>query len=110
LFASITVPRAYRVQAVAWMGNSSTQISLPLLLEPNRPYRFPIEPWPPERTRPKTQEVRFRFWPPVAGADDTDPWTCRCGRPTGEDPSGPGHWERRVPVTFEDYDVRDSIY
>ncbi|WP_162642339.1 hypothetical protein [Streptosporangium sp. 'caverna'] len=100
LFGSITVPRDYRVQAEGWVRDSYTLLSLPLLLHANRPYRFHIEHWPPDREEPQTQEVRFHFWPPV-DVDDTDPWTCSCGRPTGENADSFGHWELRVPITYE---------
>lgn len=101
LFGEITVPRDYRVHALAWTGTSHTPIAgLPLLLTANHPHRFHIEHWPPGREEPQTREVRFRFWPPVADLDDTDAWTCPCGRPTGEDTNGPGHWEARVQVVY----------
>jgi hypothetical protein len=111
LFGSITVPnRAYRVEAVALMGASSTLIGLPLVLEANQSYRFMIEHWPPGQTAPKTQQVRIRFWPPVAERDDVDSWTCLCGRPLSQDPHGAGHhWELRIPVRYEGYEVLGSV-
>lgn len=82
------------------MGDSCTVLSLPLLLRANQPYRFHIEHWPPGREEPQIKEVRFHFWPPV-DADDTPPWTCSCGRPTGDNPDNFGHWELYVPITYE---------
>lgn len=101
LFATITVPRAYRVQAAGWNGTSRTPISLPLLIHANQPYRFHIEHWPAGREEPQTREVWFRFWPPIEDIDDTDPWTCPCGRPARENTDKPSHWELRVRVTYD---------
>ncbi|MEU9886966.1 hypothetical protein [Sphaerisporangium sp. NPDC051011] len=99
LFGSITLTGTYRVQAQGVVGETRTAISgLPLLLHAHKPHRFHIEHWPKDRKRPQTTEILFRFWPPIAEIDDTDPWTCPCGRPTGETMNGPGHWEMRVPV------------
>lgn len=108
LFGEIKVPHAYRVKATARAGNSSRDISLPLLLLGGRSYPFEIEKWPPGQTRLQTDEVRFQFWPPVAEVDDTDPWACSCDRPAAEQPGGSGHWEWRVPVVYTD--ATDSIW
>ncbi len=99
LFGWITLARTYRVQAEGWTGSALTPTSgLPVLLHAHTRYKFHIEHWPNGRTKPQTQELRFRFWPPVADLDDTDAWTCPCHRPSGETMNGPGHWEVRVPV------------
>ncbi|MEO3786962.1 hypothetical protein ABGB12_26870 [Actinocorallia sp. B10E7] len=63
--------------------------------------RLHIEHWPTGREEPKTQEVLFKFWPPLE-ADDADPWSCHCDKPTGETMDGPGHWEQRVQVEYYD--------
>jgi hypothetical protein len=93
LFGSITLARDYRVQAEGWIGNSSTPISgLPSLLRAHTTYRFYIEPWSKDQTTARTEKIQLRFWPPVAGVDEVDPWECLCGRPTGETLKGAGHW------------------
>ncbi|WP_227014445.1 MULTISPECIES: hypothetical protein [Nocardiopsis] len=98
LFGSITVPRDYRVAATAHTGNSQCSLPLPLVLHAHVPHRFHIEHLPPGASGPRTQEVRFRFWPPIAGVDDANAWRCPCDRPTGETTEGQGHWEMRVPI------------
>ncbi|MCO1618972.1 hypothetical protein M8C11_30070, partial [Micromonospora sp. CPM1] len=60
LFGTITVPRDYRVRAVAVRGNSSAPIGLDLLLHAGRPYRFAIEQMHPDRTEPVAEYVLFR--------------------------------------------------
>ncbi|WP_030171231.1 hypothetical protein [Spirillospora albida] len=103
LFGEITVKRAYRVQAFAESGGSTSPISgLPTLLEPYVPHRFHIEHMPEGRGIPRTERVLFKFWPPVEGVDGDAPWTCPCGRPTGQDTNRDGHWEHRIPVTRAD--------
>lgn len=103
LFAEITLPRTYRVQAEGWIGNSYSQLAgLPLLAHGGRPYTVHIEHWPQDRRQPRTEEIRLKLWPPVKDADDNSHvWQCPCGRPTGETATGPGHWEVRIPVVYE---------
>ncbi len=99
LFGSITLTGTYRVMAQGVVGNTFTAISgLPTLVHAHKPYRIHIEHWPKDREVPQTTEILLRFWPPIAGIDDTDPWACPCDRPTGETLDGPGHWEMRVPI------------
>lgn len=100
LHGSITVPRVYRVQADAVSGQSRRQIALEMLTKPNQPIEFMIERWPRGKTAVDTEEVVFRFWPPIEGADGTGLWTCECGRPGGGRLDGDGHWERRVKVNY----------
>lgn len=101
LFGTITVPRDYRVRAEAVTDNSHSPIGLPLLLRANQPYRFAIEGWPPDRTEPRAQAVRVRFWPP-ADIDDVDRWTCPCDRPASEETDrSPGHWVWLAPIQYE---------
>ncbi|MEV7971271.1 hypothetical protein AB0O34_35550 [Sphaerisporangium sp. NPDC088356] len=100
MVGSIAMPRDYRVQAWAWNGTALTPVSLPLLLRGNQPQQFHIEQKPRGARAIQTQEMRFRFWPPIACVDDTTAWTCPCDGPTGEDTNGPGHWELRVQVTY----------
>ncbi|MEV4820199.1 hypothetical protein [Micromonospora tulbaghiae] len=99
LFGTITVPRDYRVRAVAVRGNSSAPIGLDLLLYAGRPYRFAIEQMHPNRTEPVAEYVLFRFWPP-AEIDDVDTWQCPCDRPQADGDNRPGHWEWRAPVEY----------
>ncbi|WP_422734058.1 hypothetical protein ACN26Y_00340 [Micromonospora sp. WMMD558] len=100
LWGTVTLPRDYRVRAFAVSGNSSSQISLDLLVHAGRPYRFAIEQWPPGRTEPVAEYVLFRFWPP-AETDDVDAWRCPCDRAQADgDERTQGHWEWRVPVQY----------
>lgn len=105
LFATITAPRGYRVQAQAVYDNGTrTGTGLGTTVKPNQPEEFFVEHWHPDQTEPKTKELWIRFWPPLE-PDGLDVWTCPCGRPTGESLGGasgndPGHWEWRVPVVF----------
>ncbi|MGW0486196.1 hypothetical protein [Nonomuraea sp. NPDC003214] len=102
LFAEVTVPRAYRVQAEGWIGNSYTPLAgLPLVLHPGMPYRLHVEHWPADRGKPRTEEIRFKLWPPLPVDGDELVWTCPCDRITGESQDRPGHWEVRVPVTYQ---------
>lgn len=107
LFGAITIPRSYRVKAVAVMGQSRTELGLSMVVAPGREVEFQIEPWHPDQEAARTTEILFRFWPPIEG-DDVPTWGCGCGRPTGETLDGPGHWEQRVKVNY--YRVEDSIY
>lgn len=107
LFGSITVRRPYRVRAHGCIGSTRTQLgALPVDLEPNQVYRFRIEDMAPGQTTAQTEEIRFKFWPPVSTAEQRDPawsaWSCPCDRPSGEDPDGPAHWELRIPVSYHD--------
>ncbi|MEU7911411.1 hypothetical protein [Microbispora bryophytorum] len=97
-FASITLPRTYRARAETWNGTSFTPIAIPLLLDGGKPHRFFIDQVVPGVTPPG--EVRFHLWPPLAGVDDTIPWSCPCGGPTGEDIAGRAHWELRIPIEY----------
>jgi len=98
LFGVITTGRDYRVHAIGWVGCAQIPLGLPLVLRAGKTYEFHIEDWPDGRTEPHTQEIEFRFWPPIEGIDDVRPWSCPCGGPTGETSGGPGHWELRVDV------------
>lgn len=107
LFGTIKVPRGYRVKAEAvTTARSRTELSLGMVVPPDREVEFQIEPWHPEQGAPRTEEIVFRFWPPVEGADDVPSWSCGCGRPGGATLDGAGHWERRVKVTFRRPQVR----
>lgn len=107
LFGSIIVPHDYRVIASGFYDTgASHQIGMPLLIRANQPQRFHIENLPPGAEDPKTKEIHFKFWPPIAESDDASPWDCRCGRPTGKDIDGPGHWEWRIPVVRSHPNVR----
>jgi hypothetical protein len=108
LFGAITLPRGYRVKAEARIGRSRTELSLGMVVAPGREVEFQIEPWHPEQEKPRTDEIVFRFWPPVEGADDVSAWACGCGRPSGEAMDGPGHWEQRVKVSY--YRIEDSVH
>lgn len=102
LFGAITLPRGHRVKAEALMvGGSRSELSLGMVTAADREVGFQVEPWHPEQEKPRTEEIVFRFWPPVEGADDVPAWGCGCGRPTGEGMDGPGHWERRVTVSYQ---------
>jgi hypothetical protein len=106
LMGSITLPCDYRVRADAISGNSKSEIWLPLPLSANQEYEFQIEQWSPGRTKPQTEMIRFRFWPPNA-VDVKNPWTCRCGQPTEDgDGMGSGHWEWTAPVTCAPPNIR----
>lgn len=106
LFGEITVPRMYRVRAEAVSGASRRQLSLDTVTRPDQPIEFMIEPRPPGATTVNTEEIVFRFWPPVEDTDGTGLWSCGCGRPNGQSMSGPGHWERPVRVRFRQPNVR----
>lgn len=99
LFGTIRLPRDYRTAATGiYQGGGQHPIEIrPVLLRGGRDYEFPIEVWPGDRTVPKTEEIRFRFWPPAAD-DDVPPWTCRCGESVEEGDRRQGHWEWAVPV------------
>jgi hypothetical protein len=106
LVGSITVPRGYRVKATAYFRTGgSTELSIGPVLHANQPVMFQVEKWPPGSEKPVTKEIRFRFWPPIEG-DDVEPWSCRCGKPTGDTMDGPGHWEWRVPVRRDRTPIR----
>lgn len=99
LFGTITLPRGYRVRAARkYADGGSSDIGIAMLPPPNRVVDFHIEHWPPGATDVQTQELVFKFWPPL-DIDDTDTWSCPCGRPTAEAMDGPGHWEWRVGVS-----------
>lgn len=100
LRGEITVPGVYRVRADAVSGNASTQIALDSVTKANQPMEFMIERWAPGKTKPDTEEIVFRFWPPVEGVDGVGVWTCNCGRSVDAVDSEPGHWERRVKVIY----------
>jgi hypothetical protein len=101
LFGTIKLPRGYRVkaEAIATAG-SRTELSLGMLVPPDREVEFQIEPRHPDQQELRMEEILFRFWPPVEGVDEVPSWSCECGRPTGGTLEGAGHWERRVKVTF----------
>lgn len=70
LFGTIIVRRDYRFRAVAVLNERATQdVAAPLLIRANQPLSFQIENWPAGAETPKTREIRFRFWPSIAGAD-----------------------------------------
>jgi hypothetical protein len=100
LFATITVPRDYRVRAVVRYpqayGQAERDLGLPVVLHAGQPHRFHIEQWPPDRDRPEATEVFFRFWPPT-DADGVQRWACPCSRPADSD-STDGHWEVRARI------------
>ncbi|MEN3540976.1 hypothetical protein AAH991_38085 [Microbispora sp. ZYX-F-249] len=105
LFGTIRVNRVCRVNAVATVRatdvTTTTPITgLPLLLRPNREYRFHIQ----RLTQGVTvrSEVWFRFWPPIPELDGAD-WTCQCGRPLSKEatPDGRGHWEVLLPIKLK---------
>lgn len=100
LYGEITVARVYRVRAEAVSGASRIQLSLDMVTKPDQPIEFMIERRPQGKTTVDTEEIVFSFWPPVEGADGTGLWRCDCGRPGGGTMVGPGHWERRVKVSF----------
>lgn len=100
LRGEITVPGVYRVRADAVAGAASTQIALDGVTKANQPMEFMIERWAPGKTKPDTEEILFRFWPPVEGVDGVGVWACDCGRSVEAVDSEPGHWERRVKVIY----------
>ncbi|WP_424532542.1 hypothetical protein ACOZ38_19910 [Sphaerisporangium viridialbum] len=101
LFGTIEVDRPVRAHATAILANGAmAPISLPVLLLPKRGYRFHIEQWPDDRKAPATDEVLFKFWPPVAAVDGDD-WTCSCGRPTIPGDGSKAHWWVRLPVSYK---------
>jgi hypothetical protein len=100
LYGEITVPRVYRVRADAVSGPMSRQIALDGVTKAGQSLEFMIEQWVPGQTKPETEEIVFRFWPPVEGTDGTGVWTCACGRAAQEAGDGPAHWERRVKVKY----------
>lgn len=100
LAGSITVDRTYRVHAEARIGETRQEIALQMVLHPGRPYEFVIEKWPAGKKSAVTEEILFKFWPPLAG-DGVEVWTCPCDEPTGEDMRGSGHWQRLVAVHYE---------
>jgi hypothetical protein len=101
LFGSIHVPNNYRVRAAAiFHGGGETELGIPLIIHANERVDLHIEQWPPGSTQPKTQAIKFQFWPPLKG-DGVDVWTCPCGRPVDESIGAPGHWEWVVPVVWE---------
>jgi hypothetical protein len=106
LHGEITVPRLYRVRADAVSGLASTQIALDGVTKPGQAMSFMIERWSPGKARADTEEIVFRFWPPVEGVDGSGVWACNCGRPGQEAPSEPAHWERRVKVTYRRTQMR----
>jgi hypothetical protein len=111
LFGDLTVPRAYRAQIEGWMGNSYAPLAgLPLLLHPGVQYTVHVEHWPTGRTRPQTDEIRLKLWPPVSDIDEADPWECPCGRAPGADIAGPAHWEVRIPVVYEPTPEPFAVY
>lgn len=101
LWGKVSFPKTYRVKAVARMGQSRTDLSVPMLVERGQTVDFEIELWHPDQERAKTDEIVFKVWPPVRDADDTPAWSCGCGRPTGESLDGEGHWGQRVKVIYE---------
>lgn len=103
LFGAIRMDRAYRVRAYGRVEASLVPLSLPSVL-PGRGelVRFAIEHWTDGQEEPRTAEIMFKFWPPVDGVDRGEVWSCGCGRPGGETLEGPGHWERRVKVSFSE--------
>lgn len=108
LFGAITVTRSYRVQAEAlFRSGGKSLLGMPAVLRPHQRVEFEVEKWPAGATQPKTEAVKFRFWPPIEG-DDVDTWACPCSKPTGESLDGPGHWECTVPVTY--HDVLQSVW
>lgn len=110
LVAAITVPRGYRIRAEAiFHDGGSTSAGLGNVLRPNQEAEFHFEQWPPGRKQAVTKEIWIRFWPPLDG-DNVEVWTCSCGRPTGEALDGPGHWEWTVPVVYDHYDVRKTVW
>lgn len=101
LFGTIKLPRGYRVRAEAVTASgSSAELSLGMVVPPDREVEFQIEPRHPDQPAPRTEEIVFRFWPPVGDSDGVPGWSCECGRPTGGTLEGAGHWERRVKVNF----------
>ena len=101
LHGSITVHRVYRVQAEAVSGRSRHQLAIATLTRPHQPIDFMIERWPQGKSTIDTEEIVFRFWPPIEGADGAGLWACECGRPGGGSLAGDGHWERRVKVSYQ---------
>ncbi|MFG1680746.1 hypothetical protein ACGFNP_11310 [Nonomuraea sp. NPDC049269] len=100
LFANVVVtsPRNYRAHVVGWTGTSMVPVSgLDLQVLGQRMYKLHIEHWAADQEAPHVKELRFKFWPPM-GVDESNPWSCACGRPTSEDTERLGHWEIRLPV------------
>jgi hypothetical protein len=102
LRGSITVGRDYRVRGETVSTGASGSLDLPVLLRAGQEYEFQIEQWPPGRSEPQAEALRFRFWPP-AEFDDVERWSCPCNRQTAEGTSAsPAHWQRVVPIKFFD--------
>jgi hypothetical protein len=100
LFGSIRVPNNYRVRAGAiFHVGGLTELGVPLVIHANEWVDFQIEQWPPGSTQPKTQAIKFQFWPPLE-VDGVDVWTCPCSRPVDESIGALGHWEWVVPVVW----------
>ncbi|MEU0560911.1 hypothetical protein [Dactylosporangium sp. NPDC006015] len=101
LWGQFTTTRDYRVRAEAHTGNSRSQLSVDLLLRAGA-CDVMIEMWPEGRERSNTKFVVLKFWPPE-DVDETEHWNCRCGRGVHYgDGTGPGHWEVRVPVDYQE--------
>ncbi len=91
---------AYRIQVFAITdGTSRIQLCEPMLIHAGRSVYLQIDPSRESRGIITTRELLIKFWPPLE-SDDTDPWSCPCGKPTGETADAPGHWEQRVPVDY----------
>lgn len=102
VMGSFSPPRTYQVQMITYPHVGEPKIHDVQLAHAHHVETIPIESYPAINGAdcPSTTAIRLRFWPPRP-EDDTDHWSCLCGRPEAYDPDGLGHWEvyMKVPAS-----------
>lgn len=92
-------PRSYRTRADLVEGDQRISSTMSLVQPAGHDMRIFIQRLRPQRQSATVEKVHVRYWPPAAGDPHAEPWSCRCGGPSGTDSDqNLPHWEQTIPI------------